>query len=164
MTGAYWSATHREPREEELLDEVLKSAIGDDFYPGDMTPSEHWPGVAPGTRGILNALSPKYCDWTGLLDVDPKPPVLWTHGTADLVVADGSPFEIGFLGQQGLVPGWPGEAVFPAQAMISEIREFLGRYDGRVETEFFEGSGHAPFIDAAERWSERFFAFLASVE
>ena len=36
-----------------LLEEMLKSAIGDDFYPGDMTPSEHWPGIAPGTRGIL---------------------------------------------------------------------------------------------------------------
>jgi len=164
MRAFYWRTDFLPANEDVLVDEVLKTHVGDDGYPGDTTTSEHWPGVAPGTRGILNALSPKYCDWTGLLDVDPKPPVLWTHGTADLVVADGSPFEIGFLGQQGLVPGWPGEAVFPAQAMISEIREFLGRYDGRVETEFFEGSGHAPFIDAAERWSERFFAFLASVE
>ena len=48
--------------------------------------------------------------------------------------------------------------------MIAEIREFLGRYEGRVEIEMLEGSGHAPFIDAADRWSERFFAFLASVE
>ena len=64
-----------------LLDEILKSVTGDDGYPGDMTPSENWPGVAPGTRGILNALSPKYCNWSGIVDLDPKPPILWTHGT-----------------------------------------------------------------------------------
>ena len=33
------------------------SEIGDDGYPGDSVASEHWPGFAPGTRGILNALS-----------------------------------------------------------------------------------------------------------
>jgi pimeloyl-ACP methyl ester carboxylesterase len=166
MRAFYWASTHTvEPEHEEmLLDELLKTLTGDDGYPGDSTASEHWPGMAPGTRGILNALSPKYCDWTGLLDVDPRPPVLWTHGTADLVVADGSPFEMGWLGQQGAVPGWPGEEVYPPQPMITEIREFLGRYEGRVETELFEGSGHAPFIDAAGAWSERFFAFLASIE
>ena len=54
--------------------EVLKSVTGDDGYPGDVAPSENWPGVAPGTRGILNALSPKYCDWAGIVDLDPKPP------------------------------------------------------------------------------------------
>ena len=166
MRAFYWAQSHTvEPEHERmLLEEILKTTVGEDGYPGDAAPSEHWPGTAPGTRGILNALSPKYCDWTGLLDADPKPPVLWTHGTADLVVADGSPFEMGWLGQQGMVPGWPGEDVCPPQPMIAQIREFLGRYEGRVEIEMLEGSGHAPFIDAADRWSERFFSFLASVE
>ena len=81
-----------------LLGEILKSVTGDDGYPGDTTTSEHWPGVAPGTRGILNALSPKYCNWAGIVDLDPKPPILWTHGTQDIVVADGSPWEMGTLG------------------------------------------------------------------
>jgi hypothetical protein len=35
---------------------------------------------------------------------------------------------------------------------------------GRVAMEMFEGSGHGPLIDAAERWSTLFFSFLASVE
>ena len=35
---------------------------------------------------------------------------------------------------------------------------------GRAEMEMFEGSGHFPPIDAAERWSELLFAFLASTE
>ena len=162
MTGAYWSPRHREPREEQLLDEVLKSVVGDDFYPGDSEPSEHWPGMAPGTRGILNALSPRYCDWTGILDVDPKPPILWTHGTEDVVIADGSAWEMGTLGEQGAIPGWPGADAFPPQPMVSEIAALLERYGGRVEVERFEGSGHFPPIDAAERWSEVFFGFLES--
>ena len=159
---------HREPpeREEMLLGEILKSVTGDDGYPGDTATSEHWPGVAPGTRGILNALSPKYCNWAGIVDLDPKPPVLWTHGSAGhrrrrrLAVGDGD------AGQLGVVPGWPGEDAFPPQPMVAQIRAVLERYaarGGRVEMPIFEGSGHFPPIDARERWSARFFGFLESV-
>jgi pimeloyl-ACP methyl ester carboxylesterase len=168
MNSSYWRPDHREPpeREEMLLTEILKSVTGEDGYPGDSAPSQNWPGVAPGTRGILNALSPKYCNWAALVDRDPKPPVLWTHGTADIVVADGSPWEMGTLGSLGAVPGWPGPDAFPPQPMVTQIRTVLERYGaagGRVETELFEGSGHFPPIDAAERWRERFFTFLESV-
>jgi pimeloyl-ACP methyl ester carboxylesterase len=169
MNSSYWSPRHREPvgREEVLLDEVLKSVTGDDGYPGDSTPSEHWPGVAPGTRGILNALSGRYCRWSDIVDTDPKPPVLWTHGTEDIVVADSSAWDMGTLGKMGAVPGWPGDDVFPPQPMVSQIRAVLERYrdaGGRVEIELFEGSGHGPLFDAADRWRARFFGFLASVE
>src|SRR5690242_19281888 len=56
MNSSYWNASHHEPKEREdmLLDEVLKSETGDDGYPGDSVPSSNWPGMAPGTRGILN--------------------------------------------------------------------------------------------------------------
>ena len=59
MNSSYWAPTHREPadREDMLVDEINKSETGDDGYPGDTTTSENWPGIAPGTRGILNALS-----------------------------------------------------------------------------------------------------------
>ena len=164
LNGAYWRTGHREEREEELLEEVLKSLVGDGGYPGDFIPSEHWPGVAPGTRGILNALAPKYCNWAAIVDLDPKPPILWTHGTADIVVADGSPWETGMLGKLGAIPGWPGEDVYPPQPMISQIRELLERYEGRAEIEIFEDSGHAPFLDASGRWSAVFFGFLESVK
>jgi pimeloyl-ACP methyl ester carboxylesterase len=168
MNTSYWSPNHREPpdREDVLLDEMLKSRTGDDGYPGDSTPSENWPTVAPGTRGILNALSPRYCDWSGIVGLDEKPPILWTHGTADIVVADGAAWEIGTLGKMGAVPGWPGEEVFPPQPMVTQIRTVLEAYreaGGRVEIEMFDGSGHFPPIDAAERWRTVFFAFLASV-
>ncbi len=167
LVTSYWAPSHQEPRLELLLDEVLKSVTGDDGYPGDATPSENWPGVAPGTRGILNALSGKYCNWAGIVDLDPKPPILWTHGTEDIVVADGSPWEMGALGSMGAVPGWPGADVFPPQPMVAQIRAVLERYreaGGRAEIEPFDGSGHFPPIDAAARWSETFFGFLASVE
>jgi pimeloyl-ACP methyl ester carboxylesterase len=169
INTSYWAPTHREPteREDMLVDEILKSVTGDDGYPGDSTPSPNWPTVAPGTRGILNALSGKYCNWTGVIDLNPKPPVLWTHGTADIVVADGSAWEMGTLGKMGAVPGWPGEEVFPPQPMVTQIREVLDRYrhaGGRVQMEMFEGSGHGPLFDAAERWSATFFDFLASAE
>ena len=169
MRASYWAPTHQEPaeREDALVDEVLKSATGEDGYPGDAVPSRNWPGVAPGRRGILNALSPKYCDWSGIVGVDPKPPVLWTHGTNDVVIADGSAWEMGTLGKMGHVPGWPGEEAFPPQPMVSQTRAVLDRYrtaGGRVEEEAFEGSGHFPPIDAAERWRAVFFGFLASVE
>jgi pimeloyl-ACP methyl ester carboxylesterase len=167
MTSSYWAPSHRlaPEREEMLLTELLKSRTGDDGYPGDATPSENWPGAAPGTRGILNALSPKHCDWSGIVDLDPRPPVLWTHGTADVVVADGAAWELGTLGQAGHVPGWPGQDAFPPQPMVSQIRDVLERYrdaGGRVEIEMFEGSGHFPAIDAQERWSSTFFGFLGS--
>ncbi len=169
LNAAYWQPHHREPpeREDLLVDEILKSVTGEDGYPGDFTPSENWPGVAPGTRGILNALSPKYCDWSRLPDVEPKPPVLWVHGTEDIVVADGAAWEMGTLGKAEQVPGWPGDEVFPPQQMEHQTRTVLERYreaGGRFEEAAFEGSGHAPFFDAADRFRQRFFEFLASVE
>ncbi len=169
MRAFYWSPSHREPDEREamLVDEILMSLVGDDGYPGDSTPSEHWPGVAPGTRGILNALSGKYCNWSAIVDAEPKPPILWTHGTEDLVVSDTSMFEMGNLGQMGAVPGWPGPDAYPPQPMVTQIRTVLGRYadaGGRVETVMFEGSGHGPHVDAADRWQHTFWQFLDSVE
>ena len=168
MNSSYWSPRHREPAEREdlLVDEVLKSVTGADGYPGDSTPSGNWPGMAPGTRGILNALSPKYCNWSSIVGLDPKPPVLWTQGVEDIVVADGSAWEMGTLGKLGHVPGWPGDEAFPPQPMVTQIRAVLERYHeagGRVEMHRLEGSGHAPFVDAAERWSALFFGFLDSV-
>jgi len=51
--------------------------------------------------------------------------------------------------------------------MVTQIRNVLEQYrkkGGRVGMEMFEGSGHGPVFDAAERWSNVFFKFLASVE
>jgi pimeloyl-ACP methyl ester carboxylesterase len=155
-----------EPREDLLVDEILKTHLGDTNYPGDATASENWPGFAPGTSGILNALSPRYCRWDDIVDLDPKPPVLWTHGAVDLVVADGSPLEMGTLGASGAVPGWPGADVYPPQQMVAQIRSVLERYaeaGGSVRVEIIEGSGHGPHLDAAPRWLAIFREFLTTI-
>jgi pimeloyl-ACP methyl ester carboxylesterase len=169
MNTFYVARTHREPRDREdlLVAEILRTATGPDHYPGDAVRSPNWPHTAPGRRGILNALSPLYCDWTGILDIPEKPPVLWTHGRDDLVVADGSALEMGSLGAAGRVSGWPGPEVFPPQPMVSQIREVLARYaaaGGHVHTEMFDGSGHAPHLDARDRWLRAFTTFLRSTE
>ncbi|MDN5749362.1 MAG: alpha/beta fold hydrolase [Pseudonocardia sp.] len=165
MNAFYFAPDHREPpeREDMLVAEILKTLVGDTGYPGDATPSENWPGVAPGVTGILNALSPKYCDWTGLVDVADKPPVLWTHGALDLVVADGSALELGTLGSAGAVPGWPGAEAYPPQPMVSQIAALLERYEaagGTVRRAVFEGSGHGPHMDARGEWLAEFTSFL----
>lgn len=168
MNATYWSPSHREPpeREDLLVAEILKTKIGDGGYPGDATGSDNWPGVAPGTHGILNALSPKYCDWTDIVALEPKPAVLWTHGEADLVIADGSNWEIGALGAAGVVPGWPGAEVVPPQPMVTQIRAVLDRYaeaGGPVRVDILPEAGHGPMFDQPERWTTTFLEFLASV-
>ncbi|MGB8360428.1 MAG: alpha/beta hydrolase [Acidimicrobiia bacterium] len=167
MNSSYWSPEHREPKEREdlLVDEVLKSVTGEDGYPGDMTPSENWPGIAPGTRGILNALSGKYCNWSDIVGIDTKPPILWTHGTADIVVSDNSAWDLATLGQMGMVPGWPGAEVFPPQPMVTQIRTVLQKYGeagGDVQMEMIDGAGHGPHFDHAELWRGLFFDFLTA--
>jgi pimeloyl-ACP methyl ester carboxylesterase len=154
------------PREDLYVAEILTTVVGDGHYPGGKTGSEHWPGFAPGPSGILNALSPRYCRWAEIVELDPKPPVLWTHGGGDLVVADGSPLEMGTLGASGAVPGWPGAAVYPPQPMVTQIRTVLGRYaaaGGSVRTELIESSAHGPHLDAAPRWLAIFREFLATI-
>jgi hypothetical protein len=67
------------------------------------------------------------------------------------------------LGAAGQIPGWPGPDVYPQQPMVSQIREVLARYaaaGGTVRSELFPESGHAPFLDAADKWAEVFTDFL----
>lgn len=168
MRGFYWSPSHSvdSDHEQMLLDEILKSAIGDEGYPGNFTESANWPMVAPGTTGILNALSGKYCRWDDIVGIENKPPILWTHGTDDLVVSNGSLFDMGTLGSMGAVPGWPGADVFPPQPMVDQIDYVLDQYaaaGGVVRKEMFEGSGHGPHFDATDKWLDVFTSFLAEV-
>ena len=164
--GFYVRPGFLDPREDLLVDEILLSVVGDTNYPGDSVASPHWPGFAPGTSGIINALSPRYCDWTGIVGLAEKPPVLWTHGSADLVIADGSPLEAGTLGAAGVIPDWPGAAAYPPQPMVTQIRTVLGRYadtGGSVREEIVEGAGHGPFLDSEETWLALYTDFLGSV-
>ncbi|WP_295697429.1 alpha/beta hydrolase [Lapillicoccus sp.] len=139
--------------EDFLVAEMLRTALGDDFYPGDMTPSEHWPSLAPGDRGVLNAMSPKHFDASALPGLESKPSITWIHGEADQVVSDASMFDFGMLGQLGAVPGWPGADVMPPQPMDSQIRAVLAAYaaaGGTMREIALAGVGHGIPIAAPQ--------------
>ena len=165
MNAFYWKQgfTVDPAREDAFVADICRTVIGEDNEPGDSVPSENWPGFAPGTRGVLNALSGKYANVTRLGAIEPKPPILWVQGTDDLVVSDTSSYDMGHLGRLGVVPGWPGDDVYPVQPMVSQMRAFLERYrsDGGTAIDLvIEGAGHGPHIDHADEFQTGFFAFL----
>lgn len=72
------------------------------------------------------------------------------HGTADAIVSDASFFDLNQLGVAGVIPGWPGEEVAPAQPMISQTRDVLDAYaaaGGEVTELTLEGVGHSPHLE-----------------
>src|SRR5215467_14521036 len=134
-------------REEIYVTSMLSCKVTEGIYPGDMTPSNNWPNVAPGTQGPNNALSPKYMNQADLATINPKPPILWIRGADDQIVSDTSFFDFGFLGQLGAVPGWPGADVYPAQPMISQIHTVLDHYranGGEYQEVVLADCGHSP--------------------
>ncbi|HVB72855.1 MAG TPA: alpha/beta hydrolase [Ktedonobacteraceae bacterium] len=150
-------------REERYLTSLLTTKVGTGNYPGDMTPSDNWPNVAPGTQGVINALSPKYLKQGDFADISSKPPVLWVHGADDQIVSDTSLFDIGFLGQLGAVPGWPGVEIFPPQPMKTQIRFMLEHYKangGQYQEEVIPDCGHSPHIEKQEAVLELVDAFI----
>jgi pimeloyl-ACP methyl ester carboxylesterase len=151
-------------REDELVESMLSTRIGDDFYPGDMVPSNNWPGVAPGTRGILNAFNRKYFDASDLIDIAPKPPVLWIRGADDLIVGDMAMFDLAALGAIGAVPGYPGAEEVPPQPMLQQVRAVLDQYaaeGGTYDEVVIEDAGHSPYLEQPEAFNETFHRFLS---
>ncbi|MBN1178203.1 MAG: alpha/beta hydrolase [Anaerolineae bacterium] len=152
-------------REEELLSSMLSLRVGEDWYPGDALPSAHWPGAAPGTKGIVNAFSRKYFDASAIVDIAPKPPVLWVRGADDLVVSNAAMWDIAALGALGFVPGWPGAEECPPQPMLDQTRAVLEAYQangGSYREEVIADAGHSPFIEKPEAFNALFHAFLRS--
>lgn len=139
-----------DPLEDLWVAAMVSTHVAPGNYPGDSTASPHWPGVAPGTSGVLNALAPTQLTWTGLADVTPPPPILWVRGDRDTIVSDASTSDVNHLGQLGLIPGWPGEEDAPSQAMVSQTRSVLDRYaerGGRYTEVCLPGVGHSPHLE-----------------
>jgi pimeloyl-ACP methyl ester carboxylesterase len=163
----YWKPPFTPAREEDLLSSLLSEKVGPDRYPGDSLPSPNWPGIRPGRFGPLNAASPKYLgNSVKTFIAFTKPPVLWVRGEDDQIVGDLSLFDMGTLGKQGTVPGWPGEKVFPPQPMIAQTRAVLEKRktQGGAYTEVvIPECGHTPHVEKAAKFQKIFFPFLRSL-
>lgn len=154
------------PREEELLTSVLSIHLGEQDYPGDHVPSPNWPFVAPGIWGAGNATSPKYVGdistlWGGRIQI----PVLWIRGSHDQVISDTSTSEPGYLGKLGLIPGWPGDEVFPPQPMLRQTRGILDKFaaaGGSYQEVVIQNAAHIPFIEQPEAFNRVLHAHLGA--
>ncbi|SEN34625.1 alpha/beta fold hydrolase [Cryobacterium luteum] len=132
------------------VESMLSTATGIANYPGDSTLSENWPGFAPSGSGVLNTMTPGHFNTTGIVDLALKPAILWIHGTDDVIVSDTSFFDLNYLGQLGVIPGWPGIDVAPPQPMIQQTRAVLGAYrdaGGEVTELELAHCGHSPHLE-----------------
>ncbi|HEY2669677.1 MAG TPA: alpha/beta fold hydrolase [Rugosimonospora sp.] len=153
--------------EEALLDTVLSTVVGTDNYPGDGAESPNWPGSAPGSRGVTNAISPRWFrPAEALVALAPKPPVVWVRGDADVIVSDTSLFDLAYLGKLGAVPGWPGDEECPPQPMVAQTRAVLDRYAaaGGSYTELvYAGCGHSPHVERPVDFAAALLKLVASL-
>ena len=150
--------------EDIWVESMLTTKVGIDNYPGDGVASENWPGFAAGSRGVLNTMAPKNLNLSGIVDLEPKPPLTWIHGANDLIVSDTSFFDLNYLGQLGVIPGWPGEDVAPAQPMITQTRAVFEAYaaaGGTFQELVLENCGHSPHLEYPEAFRD---ALVATVE
>ncbi len=148
--SGYVAPGYESAHEDVWVESMNTTSTATGNYPGDGTASENWPGFAAGTIGVLNTMVPRYFDTSGIVDLAEKPPILWVHGTADAIVSDASAFDLNHLGALGVIPGWPGVDVAPAQEMVAQTRDVLDAYraaGGRVTELALEGVGHAPHLE-----------------
>jgi pimeloyl-ACP methyl ester carboxylesterase len=138
-------------REEIYVSAILSTrAASTGNYPGEVVASPNWPNVAPGKLGVNNAFSPRYLRQGDFAECRVKPPVLWIHGADDQIVSDTSLFDLGFLGQLGAVPGWPGADIYPPQPMKTQVRTVLDQYrasGGEYREVALPDCGHTPHIE-----------------
>jgi pimeloyl-ACP methyl ester carboxylesterase len=166
MNALFWKPPFRPVREEALLSSMLAQHLGKQDYPGDSVPSPNWPGFAPGRFGQANAIAPIYQpDPMDLVRIKPKPPVLWVRGADDTLVSDAALGDRGTLGKMGVIPGWPGEDVFPPQPMVSQTRYVLEQFaanGGQYREVVLEATGHSPFIEKPDAFNQAFHAHLSA--
>ncbi len=159
----YGKAPFIHPREDVLLGSMLATTIGEENYPGNFVASENWPTAAPGDKGILNALSRKYFDASNIVNISPKPPILWIRGAEDTIVSDNAMFDIAALGAMGFVPGYPGVEACPPQPMLAQTRSVLEQYaanGGAYQERVIEDAGHSPYLEKPDEFNAIFHQFL----
>lgn len=148
--SGYVAPGYSSEHEDIWVASMLTTSTATGNYPGDGVASENWPGFAAGSIGVLNTMVPGHFNTSSIVELDPKPPILWVHGTADAIVSDASFYDLNYLGQLGIVPGWPGVDVAPPQEMVSQTRDVLHAYaaaGGHVAELSLDGVGHAPHLE-----------------
>lgn len=165
MNAFYWKPPFVPAQEEDLLSGLLSQKVGPQRYPGDSVPSPNYPFVAPGRYGPINAASPKYLGDVidQFVSLEGKPKILWIRGAEDQIVSDNSLFDFGTLGKIGLIPNYPGEAIYPPQPMVSQTRYVLDRYQangGSYQEVVMENTAHSPYLEAPAVFNQHFHAFI----
>ncbi len=159
--AAGWDREH----EDTYLASMLSTSVGPDNYPGDWLESSTWPGMAPGARGVLNALAPTHLDLSAFADVQPQPALLWLRGELDQIVSDNSMLDLAQLGALGVLPGYPGPDVAPPQPMLAQTRSLLTAYvaaGGSYSEVVMQGVGHSPHIEATKQFAQLLSDHLAA--
>lgn len=144
---------------DELLDAVLTTHVGDDWYPGNAVKSSFWPGAAPGERGVVNAFSRRYFDASDIADIRPKPPLLWIRGADDLIICDED--ELKNSGQEGA--NMRETTLCHPQPMLRQIRSVLKDYrckGGDFIEQVIEDAGHTPFVEKPAEFNRIFLNFV----
>lgn len=161
--SSYVAPGFESPLEDLWVASMLTTKTGEGNYPGNSMPSENWPGFAPGDRGILNTMAPTVFNTSGIVELERKPPVLWIHGTNDAIVSDTSFFDLNYLGQLGVIPGWPGADTAPAQPMIAQTRAVLEAYataGGVFREVVLENCGHSPHLEHPDAFDEALLSHI----
>ncbi len=146
------------------VESMLSTVVDEDHYPGDLATTEAWPGVRPGTRGVLNTMAPNHFRVDDLDTIDQKPPILWLRGADDQIVSETSMFDMAYLGQLGALPDWPGADTHPPQPMITQTRAVLDRYaaaGGTYDEVVIANVGHTPHLEAPAEFAAALQAVLA---
>jgi len=164
--SGYVTSSYSSEHEDVWVESMLSTSTADGNYPGDSVASDNWPGFAAGTTGVLNTMAPKHFNVSGIVELDPKPPIAWIHGSEDPIVSDTSLYDYNYLGQLGIIPDWPGADVAPPQEMISQMRDVLDAYraaGGEVTEVFLTGIGHTPNLEAPGEFRHTLLAAIGYV-
>lgn len=167
LRSGYVAPGYTSEYEDVWIASMLTTSTEPGNYPGDAVTSEHWPGFGAGSTGVLNTMAPKYFNVSNITGLAEKPPVLWIHGDADAIVSDASFFDLNQLGALGVIPGWPGDEIAPAQPMVSQTRDVLDAYraaGGDVTEIELPGVGHSPHLEQPGRFRDALLAHISFTE